>query len=589
MTADSIDTGRTAPQGLKNVVRRMTPPMLFAMLLSFSTAVLMFVPPLYMINVFDKVFYSHSLSTLIGISVAALIGILLFVALEFLRAKTFILIGNWLGQALNEVLLEPALGQSLRGKGSVGDTLKDVSELRQFVAGPTIASGLELAWSPLFFLVLFILHPAYFILAASGAGILILLAVINELMIRKPTHDAKQSAMVAYGDLGDALRNAEVIEGMGLMNHVLDRWQRSNDKTLRISQDAETKAGAVRALSRGIQFMLTMSVIALGSYLVIQGGTTMGTVIAAMIISGRAVQPYGAVITGWREWMSARFTMKRLAQVAADDAAKRPRSGMALPRPRGQVTVDRLVFLPPGSNTPALRGVSVEIEPGELVAVIGPSAAGKSTLAKMLVGVWAPTGGSVRLDGHEVYTWNRQDFGQYIGYLPQSVELFSGTVRENIARLSDAPAPKVIEAAKRAGVHQMVGQFPHGYDTNIGAFGKRLTGGQAQRVGLARALFGNPAMLVLDEPDASLDTEGHMALVSALEEAKADGVTTVVVSHRANLVRLADRVIVMRAGMIERIAVPDDLVFDDRGYIGVRGPQRTLQALPGDTRQGDGV
>lgn len=319
----------------------------------------------------------------------------------------------------------------------------------------------------------------------------------------------------------------------------------------------------------------------------IQGATTMGTVIAAMIISSRAIQPYSAVIIGWREWMSARITMKRLVEVADDDAAKRPRSAMALPRPRGQISVDRLVFLPSGSSSPALRSVSFEIEPGELVAVIGPSAAGKSTLAKMLVGVWAPTGGSVRLDGHEVYTWNRQDFGQYVGYLPQSVELFSGTVRENIARLSDAPAPRVIEAAKRAGVHQMVGQFPHGYDTNIGAFGKRLTGGQAQRIGLARALFGNPALLVLDEPDASLDTDGHMALVNALEEAKADGVTTVVVSHRANLVRLADRVIVMREGVVERIAVPDDLVFDDRGYIGVRGPQRIGQASSGTSRQGE--
>ncbi|WP_193182395.1 type I secretion system permease/ATPase [Nisaea sediminum] len=557
-----------------SVLRRSTRAVLFALLLSLVTSLLMLVPPLYMINIFNKVLLSHSYSTLFGISVAAIIGVSLYVVFDFFRSKIFLLTGTWLGQQLNENLLEAGLGRSLRGKGNISETLRDIGDLRQFVSGQNISAGMEVLWSPIFFLALFILHPVYFTVALAGAAVLVVLAIANEILVRKPTAEAKHLALVAYNDLGDALRNAEVIEGMGLMRHVLQRWRRANDQTIRTSQVAEQRASQVRSISRGIQFVGQMSIIAAGAYLVVQGEVIAATLVAAMMISGRALQPFGSVISSWREWVNARAVLQRLNALVAEDLKKRPRSTMPLPRPSGQLDVDRLVFAAPGAPQPIIRNVSFSVQPGEFVAIIGPSAAGKSTLAKLLVGVWAPTAGSIRLDGHDVYTWNRDDFGQYVGYLPQQVELFSGTVRENISRLTEAPAPKVIEAAKRAGVHAMIGRFPHGYDTDVGTFGAKLTGGQSQRIGLARALFGNPPFLVLDEPDASLDMEGQQSLVSALEDAKANGSTSLVVSHRSALIKLADRIIVMREGTIERIARPDDLLFDERGFIGVKGQGR---------------
>ena len=565
---------------LKRTLRRAAKPLVVALLLSLVTSVLMLVPPLYMINVFTKVLQSHSYSTLVGISVAAIIGVVLFVIFDYFRSKIFLLTGNWLGQRLNEDLLEASLGRSLRGQGKIGETLRDIGDLRQFVGGPHIAAALEFIWSPIFFVVLYILHPIYCAVALVGALLMAVLAIVNELSIRKPTADAKQAATLAYSNLGDALRNAEVVEGMGLMRPVLRRWRLANDETLEVSQIAEQRATQVKSLSRGIQFTQQMSIIAAGGFLVIQGEAHAGTLIAAMMISTRALQPFGSVIGSWREFVRARQILNRLSELVDDDLNQRPRSTMALPRPTGRLTAERLVYMPPGASQPAVRNVNFQVEPGEFIAIIGPSAAGKSTLAKLMVGVWSPTVGSVRLDGHDVYTWSREDFGQYVGYLPQKVELFSGTVRENIARLTEGPTHLIVEAAKRAGVHAMIGQFAHGYDTDIGSFGAKLTGGQAQRIGLARALYGNPALLVLDEPDASLDTEGQQALVTALKRAKAEGATSVVVSHRPELIKLADRVILMREGGIERIARPSELVLNERGFIALKDRRQTGRQLP---------
>ena len=571
----------SAHNPLKLALRRATKPLVVALLLSLVTSVLMLVPPLYMINIFTKVLQSSSYATLVGISVAALIGVLLFVVFDYFRAKIFLLTGSWLGQRLNNDLLEASLGRSLRGKGNISETLRDIGDLRQFVAGPHIAAALEFIWSPIFFLVLYILHPLYFVVALIGSAVMTVLAVVNEILIRKPTADAKHSAAIAYNNLGDALRNAEAIEGMGMMRSVIRRWRMSNDDTLQISQIAEQRATLVKSISRGIQFIQQMSIIATGGFLVIQGEVHAATLIAAMMISTRALQPFGSVISSWREFVNARDILKRLAILVDDESKQRPRSTMTLPRPNGSLHAERLVFIPPGAVQPAVRNVNFRVNPGEFIAVIGPSAAGKSTLAKLLVGVWAPTVGAVRLDGQDVYTWEREDFGRYVGFLPQKVELFSGTLRENIARLDEGPSHLIVEAAKRAGVHAMIGQFTHGYDTDIGAFGTKLTGGQAQRIGLARALYGNPALLVLDEPDASLDTEGQQALVQALKAAKAGGTTSIVVSHRPELIKLADRVILMREGSIEKIVRPSELVLNEAGFIALKDGKRQERLLPG--------
>lgn len=541
-----------------------------ALVLSLAATLLMLVPPLYMINVFDKVLYSQSMSTLIGISIAGAIGILMFMMIDYLRSKLFLRVGSWLGEKLYGDLLQPALSRSLRTGGGATEAVRDIGELRHFVSGPSIGSALEFLLSPVFLFALFLMHSGYLLVTLGFAGIMVILGIVNELLVRGPTVAAKSAATVAYSDLGDAMRNAEVIESMGLMGNVLRRWDRSNRETLDAAEKAELRATAIRSISRGIQLTQTMCIIAVGALLVVWGEVTTGTLIAAMIISRRAIQPMDAVINSWRQWIGANEAAKRLRQLTKEDKAQAPRSGMALPRPTGRVEIDRLVFAPTGATLPIVRNVSLDVAPGEFVVIAGPSGAGKSTLAKLVVGIWAPTAGGVRFDGHDTYTWNREDFGQYVGYLPQQVELFSGTVRENIARLGVYPAPRVIEAAKRAGLHEMVGRFPHGYDTDVGVFGRRLTGGQRQRIGLARAFFGNPAILVLDEPDASLDADGQAALHRALVAAKEDGTTVIVVSHRPGLLKLADRIVLVREGAIEWVVRPEELVFDDRGLVGVK-------------------
>lgn len=572
---------RPAMNPLGDVLRGCWPAMAMALIISVGTTILVLVPPLYMINVFDKVLYSQSLSTLVGLSIAAAIAISLFVALDYLRSRIFLKIGSWLGRKLYHELLEPALQRSLRTGAGATETVRDIGELRQFTSGSTIGSCLELLASPLFFIVLLILHPVYLIATLAFAVVMGVLAVVNELLVRKPTVASKFAATSSYGDLGDALRNAETIESMGLMPNVIRRWEASNRGVLDHADLAEERATAIRSITRGVRLVQSMAIIGIGAVLVIAGEATGGSVFAAMIISGRALQPMDAVINGWRQWVSASDAMTRLGRLIDDYNLQIPRSSMALPRPVGALEIDQLTFAIPGARAPILRNVTFDVRPGECIAIVGPSGAGKSTLAKLLVGVWAPTRGSIRLDGHDVFVWDRSDFGQYVGYLPQHVELFSGTVRENIGRLSEASAPKVIEAAKRADVHELIGRFEHGYDTDIGPFGQRLTGGQRQRIGLARAMFGRPALLVLDEPDASLDSEGQSALNRAIEDAKASGNTVILVSHRAGLIKLANRIVLMREGIVDRIVGPEDLVFDDRGLVGIRSLSHLPTVDPG--------
>jgi ATP-binding cassette subfamily C protein len=564
---------------LGEVFKNGGPALSLAILFTIVLTFLMFVPPLYMISVFDKVLYSGSSHTLIGISIAALIGIVCYIFFDYFRSKLFLKIGYWLGARLYEGVLQPALTRSVRTGGGATEVIRDVSEVRQFLSGPTIASGLELLVSPILYAVLFLLHPMFFLVTAGFGVLLVAIGLLNQLLLRGPTAAAKSAAMTAYTDLGDALRNGEAIEGMGLMQNVVRRWEVSNQETLDFAAKAESRANAVKSISRGIRFCQIMVVIGTGAVLTINGECSRGVMFAAMIISGRAVGPIDAVVNSWRQWIGVGEAAKRLRQLMAEDGeGSVQRSTMALPRPTGNIHIDRLVFAPAGIRIPTIRNLSLNINAGEFIVIAGSSGAGKSTLAKLIVGIWPPSAGNVRFDGHDAYTWERADFGQYVGYLPQQVELFSGTVRENIARLGTGPAPKVIEAAKRAGVHEMVGRFAHGYDTDVGTFGQRLTGGQRQRIGIARALYGNPAVIVLDEPDASLDAEGQAALHNTLLNAKTDGVTVIVVSHRAGLLKLADRIVVMREGTIDRIVAPQELLFDDRGLVGFRETRKALAA-----------
>ncbi len=542
---------------VKTAFRQCLPGIFFTAAISFFTSVLMLTVPLYLLQIFDRVLSSRSESTLFALTVIAVAALLAFAALDHVRARIYLVLSHWLSRRLSLDALQATVLRSLRGRGSPSQALRDLNDLRLFLSSSAMTSALEALWAPMFFLVLFLLHPMYGVVSLIGVGILVVLAVVNELLTHRALAEANEAGVKAYTEVGSALRNAEAIEAMGLMGHIVRRWRSANEETLRLTSLGATRASLISSLSRSFRFIIQIAVVGTGVLLVLERAVSPGSIFAAAIIMGRSLAPFEQLIDGWRQWVFAWSAYQRVRALFEDGAEAR--STMPLPRPLGRLDVDRIVFVPPGSSRPALKGLSLHLEPGEALGVIGPSAAGKSTLARLVVGVWKPTSGSVRLDGHEVYIWNRENFGQYVGYLPQNVSLFDATVHENIARLADADPMDVVAAAKKADVHDMIGRLPFGYDTEIGDSGFLLTGGQRQRIGLARALFGTPSLLVLDEPDANLDQAGEAALVRAIVEAKAAGTTIIVITHRQSVLQAVDKLIVLKDGALEQSGWRRDL------------------------------
>jgi PrtD family type I secretion system ABC transporter len=421
--------------------------------------------------------------------------------------------------------------------------------VRQFVASPGIFSLFDAPWVPLYLFVIYLLHPVLFIIAVIGAAMLFSLAVANELATRKPLKAANAQNVSALRKTAAAARNAEVIEAMGLMPGITRRWLNDNQSALQQQMLASGRAGVILSVSKWCRLVLQVAMLGVGGYLVLRYELTPGGMIAGSIILSRALQPVEQAIGTWKSLLAARSSYTRL-KTFMTETRQRP-SDMALPEPQGHLNVEKVIFTPPGGQKPVLKGVSFALAAGESVAIIGPSAAGKSTLARLIVGAWRPNHGAVRLDGADVYSWERVDFGRHVGYLPQDVELFDGTIEDNIARLGEPDPQAVVEAAQRAGVHEMILHLPDGYRTQIGEGGALLSGGQRQRIGLARAFFGGPRLIVLDEPNASLDNDGENDLLRAMAALKAEGATVVLIAHRPSMVSQVDKILYLRDGVVE--------------------------------------
>jgi PrtD family type I secretion system ABC transporter len=411
---------------------------------------------------------------------------------------------------------------------------------------------------PVYLFVIYLLHPVLFIIALIGAVLLFSLAVANELATRKPLKAANAQNVRALRKTAAAARNAEVIEAMGLMPGITRRWLSDNQSALQQQMLASGRAGVILSASKFCRLVLQVAMLGVGGFLVLRYELTPGGMIAGSIILSRALQPVEQAIGTWKSLLAARSAYTRL-NTFMNQTQQRP-AAMALPAPQGHLRVEKVVFTPPGGQKPVLKGVSFALTAGESVAIVGPSAAGKSTLARLIVGAWRPSHGAVRLDGADVYSWERVDFGRHVGYLPQDVELFDGTVEDNIARLGEPDSQAVVEAAQQAGVHQMILSLPDGYRTRIGEGGAMLSGGQRQRIGLARAFFGGPRLIVLDEPNASLDSEGEEDLLRAMAMLKSAGATVVLIAHRPSIVSQIDRILYLRDGLIE-IFGPRDKVL----------------------------
>jgi PrtD family type I secretion system ABC transporter len=512
--------------------------------------------PLYMLQLYDRVLTSRSESTLVALTALAVAMLAGMGALDWIRSRVLVRVGAGLDEKLGGRVFSAVFAQTLRMPGGArSQYLRDLDSLRQFLTGSGPFALFDAPWLPIYLLVVFLLHPILGGVALVGAVLLLVVALANELSTRRALDQAGSDSIGAASFAEAALRNSEVLEALGMLGGIRARWSARHRRALAHQAVASDRAGTFTALSKGLRLLLQVAVLGTGAALVIQQSVSPGAMIAASILASRALAPVEQAIANWRGFTAARQAYGRLSALLKENPAVPAR--MRLPAPRGELTVENLVGAPPGATRPVLRDISFSLEPGEALGIVGPTASGKSTLARHLVGVWPPARGSVRLDGASLADWNRDE----LGYLPQDVELFEGTVAENVSRFEANPTPDaIVAAARQAGVHEMILGLPMGYDTPIGVGGTALSAGQRQRVALARALYGDPVLVVLDEPNASLDVAGDQALTGAILGLRKRGATVVVIAHRPAAISAVDRVLVLKEGQVAALGPKEQVL-----------------------------
>jgi PrtD family type I secretion system ABC transporter len=541
-------SGTAAP-----LLRPLLAPMRTVLLFSLVINLTLLAPSLFMLQVFDRVLTTRSVETLVVVALIAVATLALMGVLEALRTRALAGVGVLIEQEHGPRLLAQLMRSAARQGGrSYLDGMRDLSAVRAFVGGPGVVAFCDAPWTVIYLLLIYLFHPALGLLATVFTATLVLLAWLNERVTRGTVVELTDSSRRAGRVVDAGLRNAEVVSALGMQPAITGRWQRQTDRSHRLQIGLGGSGGTITALSRFTRQFVQVAMLGYGAYLVIHDHATPGIMLASTIILARAMAPVEMLIGSWKQLVEARAAFGRLREVLA--APTEGAVGTELPRPAGRLSTEGLSFAAPGSDRALLRGVALQAEPGQALAVIGPSGSGKTTLARLLAGVTQPTAGVVRLDGADVRSWDPVRLGAWVGYVPQDVELFDGTVAENIARLGPVDSDAVLRAAQHAQVHEMLLRLPQGYDTPVGDGGSRLSGGQRQRVALARALYGEPALVVMDEPDASLDADGEQALLETIRGLKSRGVTVVVVTQRRAVLSVADRVVVMKDGSVDRIA-----------------------------------
>ncbi|NOU24683.1 MAG: type I secretion system permease/ATPase, partial [Methylotenera sp.] len=490
-------------------------------------------PSLYMLQVYDRVLASRNETTLLMLTLIMLGAYLFMSALEFVRSFILIRLGAQLDMKMNKRIYTAAFEQNLkRAGGNAGQALQDLANIRQFLTGNGLFAFFDAPWFPIYLFVIFMFDVYLGLFALVGTVLLVALAFINEAVSKKPLSEASGMSIAAGNLATNNLRNAEVIEAMGMLPNLMARWFKLHSRFIQLQAEASEKAGIIGAITKFTRVSMQSLILGLGALLVLTNDITPGMMIVSSILMGRVISPVEQLINVWKNWSGTRSAYQRLTELLEANPARK--SGMALPKPLGQITLEGVTAIPPGASEAAIKNLSFVLAPGDVLGVIGPSGAGKSTLARLLVGVWPARVGNVRLDGADVYQWNKDELGPSIGYLPQDVELFAGAISENIARFGEVDSEKVVLAAKRAGVHEMILHMPQGYDTQLGDGGAGLSGGQKQRLGLARAMYDDPSLIVLDEPNSNLDDIGERALVAAITDLRQRGKTIVMITHRTS-------------------------------------------------------
>ena len=541
---------------------------------SLLTNLLLLAVPIYSLQLFDRVLSSRSMETLELLTVAVAGLLLVHGVLDLLRGLILQRVGLRIEHRLSGAIVSAAIDEAARGNVHSAHGLNDLKEIRTVLTTPSIYALFDAPWTPVFLGIIYLLHPQLGMLAITGTLILVGLALANVWASRKPQNGTAQSAIDSAREINDYLRNAEAVQAMGIAPRIAAKWERDNAEILWLQGLVGRRVAWVSAITKVSRLLMQIGIMGLGVVLTLQNELTPGGMIAASIIMARALSPVEQAVAVWKSWASAWSAYRRL-----DTALSRmvdTRTSVTLPEPTGLLDLSGVSYHPPGSIAPIVHGVGFRVPAGAAIGLLGPSGAGKSTLARLITGIYAPTRGEVRLDGADLAKWNRNDLGRHVGYLPQNVQLVAGTVAENIARFETARSEDILAAARMAGVHDMIVRLPDGYDTRIGEGGLMLSGGQLQRIGLARALFRLPRLIVLDEPNAHLDPEGEAALGAALETLRAERRTVVTVSHRSSILRFMDYLAIMRNGAVQEFGARDTVLEM------LRDAARTAIANPGE-------
>ena len=528
-------------------------------LFSMFINILMLVPPLYMLQLYDRVLGSRSQDTLIMLTLIVVVLFITMGLLEVVRSRVLVRVGNKLDSMLSQRIFDNLFELERKAPGrSSSMPLNDLTQVRQFMTGNGLFAFFDAPWMPIYIIVLFIFHPAFGFFAIFAAIVLVGITVANEYSTKEKLAEANNLSRASTIYVDSNIRNAEVVNAMGMRNNISKIWADKYYGFLNAQNIASDSAGVWSNLSKSLRVMFQSLILGLGAYLAINMEVTPGMMIAASIIMGRALAPLDLIIGSWKGFSSARSSYERIEGLLND--FPKDKEYMKLPAPKGEITLENVVVIPPSGTVPSLKGISMKIEKGDVVGIIGPSAAGKSSLARVMLGLWPLSNGVARIDKADISQWNREDLGQYVGYLPQDIELFEGTVSQNIARFGEVEPEKVVEAATKAGVHEMILKLNEGYDTKIGPGGASLSGGQRQRIGLARALYNNPVFIVLDEPNSNLDDVGEAALVEAIKTLRAGGTTVVIITHRTNVLQATNKLALINNGVLELYGNTNDVL-----------------------------
>jgi ATP-binding cassette subfamily C protein EexD len=523
---------------------------------------LMLVPTFYMIQVSGRVVPSSSTSTLIMLTLILTVLMVTLGSLEWVRSRIMVRISNRLDVLLSRDVYRASFRKALSSGGmdASAQSLNDLTSLRQFLTGNGLFAFFDAPWLPIYTAVMFLFHPWFGWMTVAAAVVLVTLAFLNHRYTGNALAEANKQSITANLQTTKNLRNAEVIESMGMLDTLMGRWSTRQRRVLVLQSAASDKGGIVTSISKTFRLWAQSMMLTAGAYLVITHEITPGLMMAGSLLLGRALSPIDQMIGSWKGFVAARMQYQRLNDTLEKLHAEPER--MSLPDPEGHVQVESLIVAPPGAKAPVIRNISFVAPAGSIVGIVGASAAGKSTLARALLGIWPPQHGTVRLDGADISAWDKQKLGPHLGYLPQDIELFEGSISDNIARFATVDPEQVVLAARIAGVHEMILQLPDGYDTVIGSDGVNLSGGQRQRIGLARAVYGSPRLIVLDEPNSNLDEVGERALSVALQKIKETGATVFIISHRPNILSRLDRIMVLNAGVITMYGAREQVIAE---------------------------